>query len=50
LAPPHHAPDDPRQLLRQLYDAAVRRALPLHNTAAHLPPPEAPAAEQAPQV
>lgn len=39
LAPPHHAPDDPRQLLRQLYDAAVRRALPLHNTAAHLPPP-----------
>ncbi|WP_374521724.1 glycerate kinase [Hydrogenophaga sp.] len=39
LAPSHHAPDDPRQLLRQLYDAAVRRALPLHNTAAHLPPP-----------
>ena len=39
LAKPHHAPDDPRQLLRQLYDAAVHRALPLHNTAAHLPPP-----------
>jgi hydroxypyruvate reductase len=25
--------------LRQLYDVAVQRALPLHNTAAHLPPP-----------
>ncbi len=30
---------DPRALLRHLYDAAVRRALPLHNTAAFLPPP-----------
>ena len=36
------APDprtQPRELLRHLYDAAVRRALPLHNTAAFLPPP-----------
>ena len=31
--------DDPRALLRHLYDVAVQRALPLHNTAAHLPPP-----------
>ena len=31
--------DDPRALLRHFYDAAVRRALPLHNTAAFLPPP-----------
>ena len=33
------APDltDPRALLRHLYDVAVQRALPLHNTAAHLP-------------
>ncbi|MEZ5646779.1 MAG: glycerate kinase [Burkholderiaceae bacterium] len=31
--------DDPRTLLRHLYDVAVQRALPLHNTAAHLPPP-----------
>src|SRR6187431_880867 len=30
---------DPRSLLRSLYDAAVQRALPAHNTAAHLPPP-----------
>jgi len=30
---------DPQAFLRQLYDAAVRRALPLHNTAAYLPPP-----------
>lgn len=29
----------PRALLRHLYDVAVQRALPLHNTAAHLPPP-----------
>ncbi|MFO1244863.1 MAG: glycerate kinase [Ramlibacter sp.] len=29
----------PRQFLEQLYGAAVRRALPLHNTAAFLPPP-----------
>ncbi len=36
------APDpiaQPRQFLEHLYHAAVRRALPLHNTAAHLPPP-----------
>jgi hydroxypyruvate reductase len=31
--------DDPRTLLRHLYDVAVQRALPLHNTAAHLPAP-----------
>lgn len=31
--------DDPRALLRHLYDVAVQRALPLHNTAAHLPTP-----------
>jgi glycerate 2-kinase len=31
--------DNPRALLRHLYDTAVQRALPLHNTAAHLPPP-----------
>ena len=31
--------DDPRALLRHLYDVAVQRALPLHNTAAHLPSP-----------
>lgn len=31
--------DDPRALLRHLYDVAVQRALPLHNTAAHLPAP-----------
>ena len=30
---------DPRALLRKLYDAAVQRALPAHNTAAFLPPP-----------
>lgn len=30
-----------RVLLRHLYDVAVQRALPLHNTAAHLPPPPA---------
>jgi len=29
----------PRDFLRQLYEAAVQRALPLHNTAAFLPPP-----------
>ena len=28
-----------RVLLRQLFDVAVQRARPLHNTAAHLPPP-----------
>lgn len=31
--------DNPRALLRHLYDVAVQRALPLHNTAAHLPSP-----------
>ena len=30
---------EPRAFLRQLYDAAVQRALPALNTAAHLPPP-----------
>ncbi len=35
--------NDPSQLLRHLYDLAVQRALPLHNTAAHLPPPPDPA-------
>jgi hydroxypyruvate reductase len=30
---------DPQNFLRQLYDAAVKRALPLHNTAAYLPVP-----------
>ncbi|MGV0986326.1 MAG: glycerate kinase type-2 family protein [Limnohabitans sp.] len=34
---------DPQTVLRQLYDVAVQRALPLHNTAAHLPPPPDPA-------
>ena len=31
--------ENPRALLRHLYDVAVQRALPLHNTAAHLPAP-----------
>lgn len=30
---------EPRQFLMHLYKAAVMRALPLHNTAAYLPPP-----------
>jgi glycerate 2-kinase len=30
-------PQNPRAFLRQLYDAAVQRALPMHNTAAYLP-------------
>ncbi len=34
---------DPRAFLRTLYDAAVQRALPAHNTAAFLPPPPDPA-------
>ena len=34
---------DPLLFLRQLYDVAVLRALPLHNTAAHLPTPPDPA-------
>ena len=33
--PPHR----PRRFLEHLYRAAVQRALPLHNTAAFLPPP-----------
>ena len=33
---------DPRGFLRVLYDAAVARALPAHNTAAFLPPPPDP--------
>jgi glycerate 2-kinase len=36
---PTPAIEDPRALLRHLYDVAVQRALPLHNTGAHLPPP-----------
>lgn len=31
--------NNPRALLRHLYDVAVQRALPLHNTEAYLPPP-----------
>ena len=31
--------DHPQDFLRQLYDAAVRRALPAHNTSAYLPKP-----------
>ncbi|MDP1901380.1 MAG: glycerate kinase [Rubrivivax sp.] len=34
--------DDPRALLLALFEAAVQRALPAHNTAAYLPPPPAP--------
>ena len=33
---------DPRSLLRAMFDAAVQRALPAHNTAAFLPPPPDP--------
>ncbi len=32
----------PREFLRALYDAAVQRALPAHNTARYLPPPPDP--------
>ena len=39
-ADPH---TDPLGLLRHLFDVAVRRALPLHNTAAWLPAPPDPA-------
>jgi hydroxypyruvate reductase len=38
----HHIPSltqEPLALLKALYDVAVQRALPLHNTAAHLPAP-----------
>ena len=41
----HRAPDptrQPREFLEHLYQAAVRRALPLHNTAAFLPAPPSP--------
>ena len=37
---------DPQTLLRHLYDVAVQRALPLHNTAAHLPVPPDPLCRQ----
>jgi hydroxypyruvate reductase len=46
LTPTSALPDaglDPLIFLRQLYDVAVLRALPLHNTAAHLPTPPDPA-------
>jgi hydroxypyruvate reductase len=33
---------EPRTFLRALYDAAVQRALPAHNTAPYLPPPPEP--------
>ena len=44
-ATPPTAPSlaNPSALLRHLYDVAVQRALPLHNTAAHLPQPPDPA-------
>ncbi|MEX1165785.1 MAG: glycerate-2-kinase family protein, partial [Hydrogenophaga sp.] len=35
---PNSIQDNPRALLRHLFDAAVQRALPQHNTAAQLPP------------
>jgi glycerate 2-kinase len=39
----HHLDSDiqqnPRAFLRQLFDQAVQRALPLHNTPAFLPKP-----------
>jgi glycerate 2-kinase len=42
-----HAQTDPhthpREFLRELFDAAVQRAMPLHNTAAYLPEPPDPA-------
>ena len=34
-----HPATEPRRFLEHLYHAAVQRALPLHNTAAFLPPP-----------
>ncbi|MDP3611059.1 MAG: glycerate kinase, partial [Rubrivivax sp.] len=33
---------EPRSLLQAMYDAAVQRALPAHNTAAFLPAPPDP--------
>ncbi|MBX3655137.1 MAG: glycerate kinase [Ramlibacter sp.] len=41
MRPPNPA-DSPREFLEYLYQTAVRRALPLHTTAACLPPPPAP--------
>ncbi len=38
MTAPHPA-DQPRQFLEYLFDTAVKRALPLHNTAAFLPKP-----------
>jgi glycerate 2-kinase len=38
----HSSFADPRAFLRALYDAAVQRALPAHNTAPFLPPPPEP--------
>ncbi len=38
-APPNFRDLAPADLLRQLFDAAVQRALPLHTLGAHLPPP-----------
>jgi glycerate 2-kinase len=38
MTAPHPA-DQPRQFLAHLFNAAVTRALPLHNMAAHLPSP-----------
>ena len=40
---PAEPPSNPREFLRALFDAAVQRALPLHNTAAFLPTPPDPA-------
>ena len=39
MTPTSPSLNDPRALLRHLFDAAVQRALPRHNTAACLPPP-----------
>ena len=38
-----NASTQPHQFLKFIYHAAVQRALPLHNTAAYLPPPPSPA-------
>jgi hydroxypyruvate reductase len=40
MTPPDPA-EEPHRFLEHLFQAAVRRALPLHNTAAFLPPPPA---------
>jgi glycerate 2-kinase len=39
---PPNPHQQPREFLQYLFDAAVRRALPLHNTAAYLPQPPDP--------